>query len=859
MRKLLRCLTVVVVFSAVLTVSNNAWAVTSPPTLTLPATSTTYLNTAISVSYNLPQAPTPGSVTLTFAGASPCTLSMNSSQVVSFTLNGASPLSSAQVVSSTCGSIANGTYSVTISYQNTVPDPAATATTTSVTIIAPPTATFAAGALTVTGVSSELVTLSCSAGNLVFAEGTVTPSTPTCASISSIRITFTGSGANTVNLNGLLAASFTNSTLRATGPTAFPVIVYLGDGNDVLSAGSSNVGITVVGGPGADTVTTGSGYDNYVTAVGDTGTDTVDLGANTDIVIGAGSTAADGFNVAPSAANVAFQMNPLFGSTATTANVVAATLEAFTLIGGPFTENSSLWYDQADGDDQFGVNAATTQTPTIYPGGGNDTMFLSMTSGAQPTVWCTAPGATYSSSVTDYVQLGSASALPYAIDTYVGGVSSPYIGVLASYATQPGYTTTPATFVNCIITNTSSAPSINGGQYRPLTPYRIYDTRTNTTPVYAGAGLSLEAGVARSVQVGNTGSTLTNRVPLGAAAVVLNVTVTDPQSAGFLKVYPTGTATPPNVSSLNVKAGEVRANNVTVTLPSDGYIDFLAQVPMNLIVDVQGYYLSTSEPLYPTGRFRSMSPQRIFDTRPGTENVSAWTSGLAGPTTAGQTFNVDVAVGGSSFLGDDIRAVVMNVTAIGLSTPGFVTVWPTGETRPNVSNVNFSPGAVVPNLVVVPVGTSGDVSVYTSSPMHLLADVQGYFTASGVFTAGRFQAVTPARVIDSRDTGQLLTPAAGAFAIQVDGTATATGAAPIPAGKASAVVANVTAVPTQTGYVSVFPNGTSIPLASNLNTVAPNPVPNAVWSQLSAGGAVATYFQGAGYVIVDVNGWFTAT
>ena len=57
---------------------------------------------------------------------------------------------------------------------------------------------------------------------------------------------------------------------------------------------------------------------------------------------------------------------------------------------------------------------------------------------------------------------------------------------------------------------------------------------------------------------------------------------------------------------------------------------------------------------------------------------------------------------------------------------------------------------------------------------------------------------------------------------------------------ATAVIANVTAVdPTAWGFLSVWPAGAAQPVASNLNFLAGQTVPNLVMMKLGAGGAIS--------------------
>ena len=73
-------------------------------------------------------------------------------------------------------------------------------------------------------------------------------------------------------------------------------------------------------------------------------------------------------------------------------------------------------------------------------------------------------------------------------------------------------------------------------------------------------------------------------------------------------------------------------------------------------------------------------------------------------------------------------AVAINVTATGATAPTFLTVWPTGIARPLASNLNLAAGETVPNLVVVPVGTLGNVSIYNNTgSTHVVVDVVGWY------------------------------------------------------------------------------------------------------------------------------------
>ncbi len=73
------------------------------------------------------------------------------------------------------------------------------------------------------------------------------------------------------------------------------------------------------------------------------------------------------------------------------------------------------------------------------------------------------------------------------------------------------------------------------------------------------------------------------------------------------------------------------------------------------------------------------------------------------------------------------KAVFVNVTAVNPLSTGFLTVYPKGAAVPNASNINYSIGNTVPNLVMVPVGADGRIIVTNSAATtDVLADVVAY-------------------------------------------------------------------------------------------------------------------------------------
>ncbi|MER5635694.1 right-handed parallel beta-helix repeat-containing protein [Kitasatospora sp. NPDC002227] len=338
-----------------------------------------------------------------------------------------------------------------------------------------------------------------------------------------------------------------------------------------------------------------------------------------------------------------------------------------------------------------------------------------------------------------------------------------------------------------------------GSVYTPAGPTRLLDTRDGIGAVKAGQTLDLQvAGVAG--------------VPAtGVTAVTLNVTVTAPTAPGFLTAYPHGRQLP-TASNLNWTANTTIANLVTVPVV-DGKVSFYAGGPAgstHVIADLAGYYSNKGSV------FTAAGPTRIMDTRGGTKLAQG-----------GNTIDLQVA-GVKGIPATGVTAVTLNVTAVKPQSGGFLTVFPHGQARPKASNLNWSPGQIIANLVTVPV-VDGKVSFYAGGPagsVDILADVAGYYSADGYDT---YHADGPYRLMDTR----------------IDQEYRASGAptrkaAPVPAGgtlvvdlgempEPYAVTLNVTITrPTAPGFLTVYPHGTDRPLASNLNWVAGQTIPNQV-------------------------------
>ncbi|MDO8391539.1 MAG: collagen-like protein [Actinomycetota bacterium] len=142
----------------------------------------------------------------------------------------------------------------------------------------------------------------------------------------------------------------------------------------------------------------------------------------------------------------------------------------------------------------------------------------------------------------------------------------------------------------------------------------------------------------------------------------------------------------------------------------------------------------------------------------------------------------------------------------------------------------------------------------------------GLIVASAADSApASFVAVTPVRVVDSRDDLGVDGPLAAmqSVVVQVTGSVptTAGPAVVVPSG-ATAVVMNVTAVqPTAQGFFSVRPgDATGVPSTSSVNFLTGQIVANSLTVQLPVAGNVQVYFHAATgatiHLVIDVVGYY---
>jgi hypothetical protein len=126
-------------------------------------------------------------------------------------------------------------------------------------------------------------------------------------------------------------------------------------------------------------------------------------------------------------------------------------------------------------------------------------------------------------------------------------------------------------------------------------------------------------------------------------------------------------------------------------------------------------------------------------------------------------------------------------------------------------------------------------------------------TADAPPVAYGFHALSPSRILDTR----IGLGSGGAVGAGASIELKVTGVGGVPLENVGAVVVNVTGVEPSTGtFVTVFPTGSPVPVASNLNLAPREIKPNLVVAKVGVGGKISLYnSNGTTHLIADVTGW----
>ena len=379
-------------------------------------------------------------------------------------------------------------------------------------------------------------------------------------------------------------------------------------------------------------------------------------------------------------------------------------------------------------------------------------------------------------------------------------------------------------------------------RYFTITPKRLLDTRPGINIGLTGA---FKANVPRQLDVDAHPD-----IPDDAVAITGNLTVVGQGSGGYISITKTSQANP-TTSNLNFPVGDNRANGVTVPLndPAGGiWIVYKGSGSAHVLLDVTGYFRQVG-----TGgtSYTAIAPKRVLDTRPGIA------IGLNGAFQANSPRSVNVA--GISPIPANAKAITGNLTVVGQTKAGYLSITQTSQVNPSTSILNFPLSDVRANGVTVPLNGTGDVFiVYKASggSAHVLLDVTGYFVEGGAGLT--FVPVTPARIVDTRP--GITIGLSGTFNANTPRTFDVAGQGGV-GSDAEAVIGNVTVVgQTKAGYVSLTPGAQVNPTTSTLNFPLGDTRANNFTVDLANNGGLAGVYKATSgaktHLIVDVTGYY---
>jgi hypothetical protein len=303
----------------------------------------------------------------------------------------------------------------------------------------------------------------------------------------------------------------------------------------------------------------------------------------------------------------------------------------------------------------------------------------------------------------------------------VSTLNSPGGGIVANAAIVPAGTNgaisvyvTDATEVIVDI-NGYFAPlgAANSLPFFTLAPCRVVDTRAGQGTSGAFGPPTMSGGAGRDFPLPSGACS----VPGAATAYSMNATVVPQHALSYLTLWPTG-VNQPFVSTLNAPSGGIVANAAIVPAGNNGSVSAFATDSTDLILDLNGYFASSTSglSLYP------VTPCRVADTRLS----PAGTFGQP-IMSAGSTRDFPVPAVAACGVPLTARAYAVNVTVVPQGMLGYLTAWPTGQSRPLVSTLNAPNGGIVANAAIVPAGSNGSISVYVTNTTEVIIDINGYF------------------------------------------------------------------------------------------------------------------------------------
>ncbi len=245
------------------------------------------------------------------------------------------------------------------------------------------------------------------------------------------------------------------------------------------------------------------------------------------------------------------------------------------------------------------------------------------------------------------------------------------------------------------------AGPVTAGRFVAANPTRLLDTRLTWDRRSGEVAVALPPGV-----------------PADAVALAVSVTLTDTSQPTFATVHPAGSARP-NTSVVNSEPLDRARSSTVLAAVSGAGLSVYRSADANVIVDIIGWFTGPSAPAGLDGLFVAATPDRVWDSR------STFDPLHPGGSTERTLVEGSVAA----------AAAVVNVTVADATTPGYVSAYPAGLARPNVSMMNVTWRAPLAAMTVVSM-SSGGSAFYSSTGVEMILDVAGWFRGQPVAAGG---------------------------------------------------------------------------------------------------------------------------
>ncbi len=274
------------------------------------------------------------------------------------------------------------------------------------------------------------------------------------------------------------------------------------------------------------------------------------------------------------------------------------------------------------------------------------------------------------------------------------------------------------------------APASDTGLwFQPLPyPIRVVNTRPGK-PGYHTPAQVITANTVANWKV--RGITYDNvAIPTHAAALSATIAMFPQVESGYLTAWPgpkVDVASRPGVAVGLYNHPVVSETAVLVRIGTDSTVNFSPNKNLHLIVDVDGFY-SRSATL---GFVPLRNAIRLINTR-RTGGYYANDKPFRGETFEPErTYKIAGVTYNGITIPTNAKVVVCTLTAVARGASGFVTAWPTGQKKPMATSLLYDTSAFAFSLGLnLALGSSGNLSLYTSTEADLYLDAIGYYMLS---------------------------------------------------------------------------------------------------------------------------------